>query len=182
MKKAFTLSEVLISLAIIGVISAILIPVLNNVRPDKERILYKKAMYTLQNAISTALNDNSEKVANSAAYWGDSTTDSTAFCADVAGALNVVGTINCGITGSSTSPNFVTVNGSKWWGLGGDKFTQSGSNMSKVITVDVDGNNGKNSDGVDQLKIKVRFDGKVSTDSSWSTENEYLSNAMKIAK
>ena len=38
MKKAFTLSEALITLAILGVLAAILIPVLDNVRPDKDKI------------------------------------------------------------------------------------------------------------------------------------------------
>ena len=57
MKKAFTLSEALITLAILGVLAAILIPVINNVRPDKDRITYKKALYSMQGAISQAMDD-----------------------------------------------------------------------------------------------------------------------------
>ena len=55
MRKAFTLSEALVTLAIIGVLAAILIPVINNVRPDKDKIAYKKAIYSLSNAVSNAM-------------------------------------------------------------------------------------------------------------------------------
>ena len=51
MKKAFTLSEALITLAIIGVMASILIPTLNNAKPDKDKITYKKALYTVQSAV-----------------------------------------------------------------------------------------------------------------------------------
>ncbi|MGM9994394.1 MAG: type II secretion system protein [Candidatus Avigastranaerophilus sp.] len=56
MKKAFTLSEALVTLAIIGVLAAILIPVINNARPDKDKIVYKKALYSLQTAVANAMN------------------------------------------------------------------------------------------------------------------------------
>lgn len=56
MRKAFTLSEALVTLAIIGVLAAILIPVVNNARPDKDKIVYKKALYSLQTAVSNAMN------------------------------------------------------------------------------------------------------------------------------
>lgn len=182
MKKGFTLSETLISIAIIGVISAVLIPVLNNVRPDKERILYKKALYTMQNAIATAVNDNTIAAANSSAYWADPSVSAQDFCANIASSVNTVGSVNCAGAGSFSEPNFTTVNGSKWWGLGGDKFSLSGAGANKDITVDVNGSGGANAVGADQLRMRVRYDGRVTTDPSWTTENEYLGDAMKVNK
>ncbi len=181
MKKAFTLSETLISLAIIGVLAAVLIPVINNVRPDKDRILYKKAMYTLQNALSTAIDDNSGESGNSASFWADDKVSSTRFCEDIAQSLNIVGNYQCGIPGSFDNPNFVTVNGAKWWGLGNYKFNKA-ANATKDVYVDVNGNKGDNTDGYDQLKMRVRYDGRVTTDPTWTTENDYLSDALKIHK
>ena len=72
MKKAFTLSEALVTLAIIGVLAAILIPVIDNVRPDKDKITYKKALYSMQSAVSNAMDSTVYSMAaNSSAYWKD---------------------------------------------------------------------------------------------------------------
>lgn len=183
MKKGFTLSESLISLAIIGVISAVLIPILNNVRPDQNRIMYKKAMYTMQNAIATAMDDSLPPAANSDAYWGDPAVGADKFCLGVADAVNTVGNVDCSSTGSFASPNFTTVNGAKYWGLGNHKFTATGGpNDTADIVVDVNGNGGDNAANVDQLKMRVRFDGRVTTDPSWNVENDYLSDATKVKK
>lgn len=182
MKKGFTLSESLISLAIIGVISAVLIPILNNVRPDQDRIMYKKAMYTMQNAIATAINDNTTPASNTEAYWAGNEVGAQDFCNNISNAVNTVGSVNCGVAGSAASPNFTTVNGAKWWGLGNHKFTTSGANETTDVMVDVNGNGGDNAVGIDQLRMKVRYDGRVTTDPTWTTENDYLSDALKIKK
>ncbi len=182
MKKGFTLSESLISIAIIGVISAILIPILNNVSPDKDRVMYKKAMYTMQNAIATAINDNTTPAANTSAYWAGDEVTANSFCTDIANTINTVGTVDCSIPGSAAQPNFVATNGSKWWGLGNHKFTTTGANETKDIFVDVNGVGGDNTVGVDQLRMRVRYDGRVTTDPDWTTENTYLSDSIKFQK
>ncbi len=182
MKKGFTLSESLISIAIIGVISAILIPILNNVTPDQDRVLYKKAMYTMQNAVATAINDNTIPSSNTSAYWAGDEVTATDFCTNISNTMNVVGSVNCSITGDASNPNFVATNGSKWWGLGNHKFTTSGANQTADVYVDVNGNGGDNTVGVDQLRIRVAHDGRITTDPTWTTENDYLSDAIKFQK
>ena len=51
MKKAFTLAEVMIVLAIIGVLVAILLPTAQNMTPDENLLKFKKANTSLVNAI-----------------------------------------------------------------------------------------------------------------------------------
>ncbi len=52
-RKAFTLAEVMITLTIIGVISAIVVPVAVNSRPDENVMKFKKAHNTLYKVINT---------------------------------------------------------------------------------------------------------------------------------
>ena len=85
MKKAFTLSEALVTLAIIAVLLAILIPVIDNVRPDKDKVYYKKALYDMQNAVANAMDSTVYSVAaNSAAYWADDNVGESDFCKSIA--------------------------------------------------------------------------------------------------
>lgn len=55
--NAFTLAETLATLAIMGVLAAILIPVISSVRPDENRVMFKKAYYVTERIISELVND-----------------------------------------------------------------------------------------------------------------------------
>lgn len=195
MKKAFTLVETLISMVVIGIIAAILIPMLSASSPQKERVMYKKAVYSMQEALSTALNDigYSEDVPNEGiqgtgeSYWAG--VDAQKFCNSVASAMSTMGSVDCSSAGDKDAPNFVTSNGIKWWGLGGTAVTKAND---KTIYVDVNGSAGPGTPGVDILKLNVKYDGRVvtpissttdaTTGTDWSTENGYLSDSTKFTK
>ena len=203
MKKAFTLSEALVTLAILGVLAAILIPVLDNVRPDKDKIMYKKAMYAMQSAASSAIDEISKASTNASMYWADDNVDGSQFCSQVAEALNTSGEIRCGTNSWSSldgrtydqnhKPDFMTTDGVMWWRLANYKFgtENKGSNAanSSVHDIIVTRKDQYNKDGtwkdssVNPLKIQVRYDGKVGTGGSdYGRENELLEDSMNISR
>lgn len=57
-KKAFTLTELLVALAVIGVLIAILMPVIMNIMPNQKDLMAKRAYYTIQTVVSNLLNDS----------------------------------------------------------------------------------------------------------------------------
>lgn len=57
-KKAFTLTELMIALAVIGVLTAILLPVIRNLMPDQNVLMAKRANYTIESVVSNMLNDS----------------------------------------------------------------------------------------------------------------------------
>ena len=59
MKKAFTLSELLIAMTVLGILLALMIPAIINTKPDERRMLTKKAYYVTEQVISSLINDPS---------------------------------------------------------------------------------------------------------------------------
>ena len=64
LKKGFTLQELLISLAVIGVVSAVALPSLMSIQPDKSKTMYMKAYNTLTTQTGEIMDDSS-------LYWDD---------------------------------------------------------------------------------------------------------------
>ena len=59
LKSAFTLTELLIALAVIGVLTAILLPIISNIMPDRNALMAKRAYYSIQTVVSDLINDES---------------------------------------------------------------------------------------------------------------------------
>lgn len=57
-KLAFTLSEVLVTLTIIGVIAAVVVTAVNSSAPKKNKVMFRKAYLTLQKAVDGMINDD----------------------------------------------------------------------------------------------------------------------------
>ncbi len=196
-KTAFSLSEVMIALTIIGVIMALVIPVVINSVSDTNGLQYKKVIKDLQNAIEMVKEGPSTySVAVSARYSPvDFFLDVSPknFCKLIAGQLSTVGSVNCNIDSSDTSKtsNFQQMNGVEYWNIGGpssetstfkDKDTgeacSSATSYSarkkcvRTIWVDINGTaKDKNVHGKDQFRLQIRYDGKImlGTGGDWDT-------------
>ena len=80
-KKAFTLAEVMITLTVIGIITAVIIPVAVNSKPDENVMKFKKANETLYNVISTMTNSDKYYLNGDLGTKPDgSDVDATYFC------------------------------------------------------------------------------------------------------
>lgn len=59
LKKGFTLAELLISLAVVGVVAALTLPGVINSMPNKEKASYLKAHNTVTNVVAELIDDSS---------------------------------------------------------------------------------------------------------------------------
>ena len=57
-KRAFTLGEVLVTLMIVGVIAALIIPIIKNAQPDKQKLMFKKAYTNVERVVTELVNDD----------------------------------------------------------------------------------------------------------------------------
>ncbi len=127
--KGFTLAELMVCLAIISVIATLLMPAINALRPNKNKVMFKKAYYLAERIVAELVNDEEaypfvegkfgfdelEAVTiNSETYQGNSK-----FCRLFAVRLNTLeddATIaaNCNATGTYDNPTFTTTDGIEW--------------------------------------------------------------------
>lgn len=185
-KKAMTMAEVLVCLAIVGILAMLLIPIITKTTQNKEKFLYKKAMNTMQNAVSAVMNENG--VVNSANFFPDLSNNGGDLQKAIGSKMLLMGGYGGGT--SSDDPTFRSNDGMVWWDL--PKQWPAGEDHID-ITVDVNGDGGRNittvADGEgavvnpDRLKIRLMKDGRVivpaydegaSDDYDWSFEREYL--------
>lgn len=193
-KKGFTLSEVMITMTIIGVLAITLMPILNNLRPNKSQIMFKKAYYTLENTVSLLLNDEAlypqddtlVGLRNTATAFDNGHTynvPTTKFCELFASKVNLAGSANCAAGGFEFTTNDGIV-----WNL--PTATFGDGTTSQVITVDVFGGttntshnnpnciyNASTCTHPDQFNIFIVNDGTLKV--TGDAEKEYLGNTTQ---
>ena len=119
-----------------GVIFMITIPVLNSTKPDKDKAMYQKALYNVQGAMKLAMDDSMIRYAKEA--WADEDVSESGFCEAFAEALNTTGKVICNSVSSYDSPNIISTDGIRYWGLEGKNFTMDTDSNEKVKTIYVE--------------------------------------------
>lgn len=223
MKKAFTLAEVLVAVAIAGVISAFMLMQINKNNVQQNILLYKKTFTNLQDIVSNIAGDTRIfPLPEHGMKYSIGADESEGKTNDINGAKNAqylcqqitnrlitdkykvksganVRDVNCG-DGSKAlktptddtfkaNTNITLTNGTVIAGLG-QVFTitsndQKNNFIDDYIDLCIDTNGDKapnkgcisNNTGVDKrdrFRIRIYFNGKVTTDSTWKFENEIL--------
>lgn len=137
MRRAFTLAEIMVVLAVIGVIVAIITPTIVKLKPNKNKIMFKKAYYVTERVINELINDegfysdSDESLPGfvnegNATLYGVTISGNSKFCKLFASKLNTskltaTDDIDCTTSALSTptpggtgSGNFVTNDGITW--------------------------------------------------------------------
>ena len=134
--KAFSLAEILISLAIVGLVGAMMIVGITKATPNRNKVMFLKAYHALESAVSETINDptkyNQELYSGSAqanydfsdapfrtadsALCGTNVSQDKAVCCFVADHFNIVGSLSCG---DDVAKNFQASNGVCYGYMGG---------------------------------------------------------------
>ena len=162
-KSAFTLSELMIALTVLGILCAILLPAIVRTMPNQNKVMMKRAYYTTANIVSDMINDanlypsvdssGNTKVGfdnlESVTYNGKTYSSYSKFISLFAAHLNIDGEINetCSGSGSgATIPGnskycriFTTPDGILWT----LKATNSIEMLTRTNTITVDVNGDK---------------------------------------
>lgn len=186
-KKGLTLQEVLITLLILGLIAAILFPILNKSTPDANKVMLKKAYSVIERAVGELINDDinypsdvTSMVHGVPVQLGFSYTDpgstipadTDKFCYLFTQKIKTVGDVQCP---DDSDGSFRTSDGVFW-----DYKSTQGSEIlddwNAVFYVDVNGDKGPNCRGTlyqtcidnhtasDTYRIEILYNGKVNLD------------------
>ena len=127
-RKGFTLTEMMIALAILGILTALVLPMINGNAPSRNRMMMKKAYYTIEDIVRSLINDEGyyselgsdgstyvgfDNLENGAQCSGNSCSGLHKFPALFSEQLNVDGDVSYGGAGS-TIAYFTTSDGMQW--------------------------------------------------------------------
>lgn len=187
MKKGFTLAELMVCLALISVIATILMPAIERLKPNKKKVMFKKAYYLTERIVSELVNDEDlypfiegkvgfdntvEVDVNGVTYGGNVESSDAAkskFCMLFASKLNTTSSValaNCknnNLTDGTFTPAFSTTDAVQWI-LPVEGFPDK--NTFYKIIVDVNGPDTPNCldgacDDPDRFELQIRADGKM---------------------
>lgn len=190
LRKAFTLSELLISLGVIGILTAILMPIFFSLAPDQNTLMAKRAFYTTETVVSDLLNDTQcyPKILSRAGLddglgytkcdkWNQTKSE------DSKNKLLTLFSDKLDIKGSVSGSSFNTKDGMKWEFSSSKSFTNADPDSYVLLTVDVNGskdpNCGQSSEsglctdtnkksGFDKFTMKIYARGKVEIIDCWA--------------
>ncbi len=197
----FSLSELMIALLVLGILSAVTVPAINKRQVSKNKIFIKKAYYTTAEVISELINDDKIyadatglcPTTGESGYVGfdcpgtngQSTTDK--FVVNFADYLNIIGEIDS----SSPSYRFATNDMMMWYFPKSGCFETKGNvNNPCSITIDVDGDSrGDNekqpsssskTEGFDQFSINIYADGRmeIPEEQTWAKDAIQISSSL----
>jgi prepilin-type N-terminal cleavage/methylation domain-containing protein len=159
--KGFTLAEALVTLVIVGVVTAITVPILIVTATDQTDVLYRQAYRITEKVVNQLMNDTTLNPNSNLSYvlWPPafySKVNSLSASCDTGGAYEPY--VNGFVV--IDPPNCITTNGMRWY------FKNQGTSWNLVdgqrdIFVDVNGAKGPNTVGQDILRITVLNAGKV---------------------
>jgi len=201
--KAFTLAELMVCLAIISVIATLLMPAINKLRPNKNKVMFKKAYYLSERIISELVNDeeaypfvedrvgfdNTDAIElNGTTYGGggSGTGDRSAkLCNLFALKMNTLSeTPNCTAAATYDNPSFTTTDGVKWVM---PYTTFNDQDAYYVIALDVNGDSEPNcletAEGCiqpDRFEIQVRADGKMRIADTHPITRDYIGTTNMV--
>lgn len=179
--KGFTLTELMIALAVLGIIVAVVTPAIMRTRPDKNKMMIKKSYYVAEQVVSSLINDeyfypdkndlcrikDASGNVNSECRWGFDDESSVSYEGqNIAGETKFkslfVDKLNIKLANEG-GYQYLTTDGI-YWDLGGTigKWAPGASPASKVGNFDQCETADSNSAGCGVIKINV--EGKVSND------------------
>ena len=210
--KGFTLTELMVALAVIGIIVAVVTPAIMRTRPNKNKMMIKKAYYTTENIVSSLINDTSlyadmrdvcislnEDPANGiyCAYgfeWDEPVTyngvefsGNTKFQRLFAEKLNVSQEIE------NNSKKFMTTDGIIWDFTNietGWELRRPAYENVRTLSIDVNGNEGPDCyqadcttpEDFDKFRIDIQSDGKMKVNDADTLAAGYVTINASVTK
>ena len=158
-KNAFTLAEVMVTLALIGILASIMLPVISKARPNKQKAMFKKAYYVAERMVYELVNDedlypatgdkvgfdNTGEVEYMNSSYGskdDEGKQKSKFCELFARKVNTTSdSVSCTADSASfsNSPSFTTTDGIAWHMPYTDFSANNAGSSTQIIRVDVNG-------------------------------------------
>ncbi len=167
LNNAFTLTELLVALGVIGILCAILLPVIFNLLPNQNTIMAKRAYYAAQTVVADLINseacypdktsavsgkrvgfDDGYGYPNCTLWGGENNTGTIETEGDAVTKFKLLFRDKLGLSGSDDK--FTTTNDGMDWAFSAANFSHAGDGGSILLTVDVNGSdkpncgNGKN--------------------------------------
>ena len=176
MKKAFTLAELLIALGVVGVLAAILMPIVHHIAPNQDTVMVKRVFFMTQNVVADLINDSAcypDKTGNIGSdkafgfddkygYEDCTLWSSESYISGGGSANNKFLTLfKDKVDGEGSLTAFETKEGVKWT-VGTKQFDQTiGDKPDKYLELKADVNGDDDNSDCTVFTMKIYVDGKI---------------------